>query len=109
MTIKLVNYTRHHVRFDIGEDFIKIDVYVISGDEVAEVLYKDGRGLKFDSCPEGIHRTEEYRDAFYTLFDKERGIDHLHNEEWLTRDDGEDFALYLLLTDLDKKENENDY
>lgn len=106
MIIKLVNYERHRIRFDIGEDFTKIDVHVISGDEVAQVCYKYGRSLKLDSCPKGIHRTEGYREASYTLFDKERGIDYLHNEEWLTRDDGEDFAMYLLLTDLEKKENE---
>lgn len=100
MIIKLVNCKHRRVRFDIGEDFTKIDISVITGDEVAEVLYKNGCSLKFDSCPEGMRRDSEQIDFSYELYNKEKGIDHLHDVEWLMRGDGEAYVIdHLFVAD----------
>lgn len=109
MFIKLVNYKGRRVSFDIGENFTEININIQAGDEVAEVTYKNGTVLKFDSYyPEGKHRINQRIDASYKLFDEERNINLLHDEEWLARDNGEDFAMELFARDEIKRLEEEE-
>lgn len=93
MIIKLVNRDRHRVEFDIKENFLTIRVDVQCGDEIAEVEYEDGEIMFFDSISNGPRRDKVQIDCSYELYNKKKGIDHLHDEEWLTRDSGEAYVI----------------
>lgn len=98
MIIKFVNRDHHRVSFDTKEDFVMIRVDVQCGDEIAEVEYDDGGVVYFDSYYNSIYngprRDRETIDYLsYELYNKEKGIDHLHDEEWLTRDSGEAYVI----------------
>lgn len=97
MIIKLVNCKHRRVRFDIGEDFVEINVDIRSGDEIAEILYKDGSVMEYDSISEGEHRYDEKIDMSYELFNKEKGINRLHDEEWLSRENGKEYAIKCMV------------
>lgn len=69
------------IDLDAMEDIKKINVSIISGDEVLYVEYMDGRLETIDSCPSG--RIYGFFDGSYTLFDRETGYSHI-TKEWLS-------------------------
>ena len=84
MIIELMDYRDKKVTFDIGniEDIVSIIIEVITGDEIATVLYKNYTTKVFDSSPT---RIDDYFDYKYTLYDVINGVDHLSHEIFLTR------------------------
>lgn len=64
----LYDYLNTPHEFDVDLDDERIAVArleVVSGDEVLEVIYKDGDISRFDSCKE--YRLMDFHDAMYVL------------------------------------------
>lgn len=92
MVIELMDYQSKKVTFDIGniEDIVKIVIEVLTGDEVATVLYRDYNIKKFDSSYE---RMTDYYDYEYIVYDAINGINLLNDEIFLNREDTYDLEL----------------
>lgn len=60
------DYTDHKTEVAIKdfEKVLRLDVEIITGDEVLTVTYKDGAKISFDSCD---RRISDYYDANYEL------------------------------------------
>lgn len=75
MLLKLLDYEGKTKEFEIGkmEDIAVIGIDVITGDEVAKVVYKDYTTGEFDS---GTHRLADYFDDSYEIyrFDKKNNL-----------------------------------
>ena len=86
MILKLMDYDDKEKEFDIGElDTIgKIDVEVISGDEIATVYYKDYTVRKFDSSD---CRHMNFYDGEYELYHCEKTDNALNDPKWQNRTD----------------------
>ena len=61
--------------------FISISVY--SGDEVLCIVRDNGDVEEFDSCSTG--RYASYFDGRYQLYNRPKGINHLHDDKFLNR------------------------
>ena len=68
------------------DDILRIDIKVISGDEVAEVTYKNGDKKIFDS--DTHWRMMDYQDEDYCIYQAGK-INHI--EEWEKRKDSYDW------------------
>lgn len=70
MKLKLMDYMDRTKEFDIGkkEDILRIDIRVISGDEIAIVTYTNGLKVEFDSCNT---RTQNFYDGEYCIYKKD--------------------------------------
>lgn len=92
MIIELMDYQDKKVTFDIGniEDIVSIIIEVITGDEIATVLYKNYTTKVFDSSRT---RIDDYFDYKYTLYDVINGVDHLSDEIFLNRKTSYDLDL----------------
>lgn len=53
------------IDLDNLDDVLTISIEVVTGDEIAHVIYKDGHSEYFDSCP---FRLTDYYDGGYTLY-----------------------------------------
>ena len=74
MILKLLDYMSMPHEFTVNlPDVLSIDIEVVSGDEIANVLFKDGHTERFDSCPDG--RLTDFDDGGYVLYSPEQGID----------------------------------
>lgn len=75
MLLKLLDYSGKAVEFDIGElsDIAVITIEVITGDEIAKVVYKDYTTEEFDS---GTNRLADYYDESYEIYryDSEKNL-----------------------------------
>lgn len=85
MILELMDYFANLHPYCIGDfyDIKRIQIEVISGDEVATVFYKDGKDpsiLVFDSSKT---REMDFYDGEYTLYEEKAGIDRF--EEFNTR------------------------
>lgn len=92
MVIELMDYQSKKVTFDIGniEDIVKIVIEVLTGDEVATVLYRNYNIKKFDSS---YKRMTDYYDYEYIVYDAINGINLLNDEIFLNREDTYDLEL----------------
>ena len=92
MIIELMDYQDKKVTFDIGniEYVVSIIIEVITGDEIATVLYKNYTTKVFDSSRT---RIDDYFDYKYTLYDVINGVDHLSDEIFLNRKTSYDLDL----------------
>ena len=92
MTIELMDYQNKKDTFDIGniEDIVSIVIEVLTGDEIATVLYKNYTIKVFDSS---CTRITDYFDYEYTLYDVINGVDHLSDEIFLNRKTSYDLEL----------------
>jgi hypothetical protein len=86
MIVELLDYMGRRSEYDIGDESRIVDafIHIISGDEVCEVLYEDGREESFDSSENRIH---DFDDGKYVAFMPKAGIDLFHSEKWLARED----------------------
>ena len=86
MKIKILDYKSREKEVDVGElDGIrKMQVNVVTGDEILNVTYKDGSEKRFDSSDD---RTRDFYDGNYELYNTETEpeINELENPEWLNR------------------------
>lgn len=92
MVIELMDYQSKKVTFDIGniEDIVLIVIRVLSGDEVATVLYRNYTIKTFDSSYE---RMADYHDYEYIVYDAINGINLLNDDIFLNREDTYDLEL----------------
>lgn len=81
MLLKLVDYDDRIHDFEIGnlEDIRRISIEVVSGDEIADVDYKDGTSKTFDSSY-FCERIMNFDDGLYDVYNDE--VNLLENEEW---------------------------
>ena len=87
MEIALFDYEATKKTFDIGElkDISKIEITILSGDETAEVYYKDSAILWFDSSDD---RLIDHCDDVYIVYDIADGTNII--DAWMKREDSYD-------------------
>ena len=90
MTIELMDYRGTKTTFEIGEldDIGSITISVISGDEIAEVIYKNYQTANFDSSHD---RIMDFHDECYELYNSETGVNYLDDPKWKNRKSSYDF------------------
>ncbi len=86
--IEIMDYKddKKKVKIDNFEDVVRLEIEVISGDELLYILYKDYSVMKYDSSD---CRRLEYNDSFYCIYDITKDIDYL--ERWNERIDSYNF------------------
>lgn len=72
----LMDYARNKIvtDFDLDENLdkiLRIDIEVITGDEVATIIFKDGIKVIYDSATD---RISDFYDGGYCLFNSEQDI-----------------------------------
>jgi len=84
MRIKLLDYSNKKITVDIGkkENVATIDITVMSGDEIANVTYKDYSRAIFDSSND---RIMDYFDDSYRVYDFQKTDNLIDNPKWLQR------------------------
>ena len=84
MKLILIDWNDEKHDFDIGEldDIMTIDICVLSGDEIAQVLYKDGCEETFDS---GFMRIADFFDCIYNIYDSTEETNLIFAERFLKR------------------------
>lgn len=98
MNIEIMNYNDERVSVDIGkkEDIAVIDIQIVSGDEIAHVIYKDYSRKYFDSASLlNNFRIMDYNDAEYEAYNASKENNIIDNPNWLNRKtsyDGDDIA-----------------
>lgn len=82
--MQLLDYLDNPIEVDFDldnlDDVVCIVITVITGDETAEVVFKDGRMQHYDSCPGG--RIADYFDDRYIIY-VNGSLNHI--DKWLTR------------------------
>ena len=89
MKIKLFDHQDYACEFEIGnlEDISRIDICVLSGDEVATVYYKDYDRETFDPSDD---RCVDFFDAHYELYVDGR-VNRLEDLAWVNRTGSYDY------------------
>ena len=84
LKITLLDYVGNKVVFDVGEkdSIATIDLSVITGDEIANVVYKDYSRKRFDTRDD---RMTDYFDDEYELYDFRSQTNLIDNPIWKTR------------------------
>lgn len=84
MKIKILNYLGRPTEVDVGDlkDIQSMYMTVISGDEILDVEYKDGRCVSHDSAKD---RTLDYFDDQYVIYNPEDNINLLTDDRFLNR------------------------
>lgn len=76
--LTIMDWNRKKVKTDVDLDRLseicRIDIDVISGDEIATVIYKDGRRERYDSSDD---RLIDYYDLSYCLYSEYERINNL--------------------------------
>ena len=90
MKIKLLDYDSQSFEYDIGDlsHIACIDLEVVSGDEIATVLYQDGRTTVFDTSP---NRIIDFNDGGYTIYKPSENINLLDDKKWINRETSYDY------------------
>ena len=90
MMLNLLDYRGLVNEFEIGDlEAIKlIYIEVISGDEVANVVYKDGTEKQFDS---GENRRIDYLDGSYEIYNSNGNCNVIEKEVFKNRSDSYDY------------------
>jgi len=91
MKIKILDYTDQPQEVDVGEleNIKQITMSIISGDEILDVEYFDGKTKIFDSCSND--RILDFDDGNYILYSEEESINRLNDPRWLDREDSYSF------------------
>ena len=91
MKLEIMNCFMDKIVVEIGEleDIDRIDVLVLSGDEILKVTKKDGAYIEEDS--DRHNRCMSFYDGEYTIYDQRRGIDRI--KEWEKRKDPNDWVM----------------
>ena len=85
----LLDYRCHKVNTGIDlnklDDILRIDIEVLSGDEVACIVYKNGDIMRFDSNDD---RMLDFNDGSWCIY--QAGVKN-EIDNWLKRDDREEY------------------
>ena len=87
-TITILDYsaTPKSIVINNFKDVVKINVRVVSGDEILEVLFNDYRIEHYDSYTD---RCEDYPDSYYCIYDTTKKINNLR--KWSKRSNSYDY------------------
>lgn len=86
--ITIYDWEGESTTFEVDLSKVKaIIIDIISGDEIASVKYDDENVEVYDSS---TSRTHDFYDSTYTIYNPEKGINLLDNEEWLASTDSYD-------------------
>ena len=82
MKIEIMEYDgeKHEVLINKFEDVVKLNIKVVTGDEILCILYKDYTEKEIDSSD---CRITDYFDDYYTIYDITKNINKI--EEWSKR------------------------
>lgn len=99
MKLELIDFEGNKTEFDLYEDLDKISsimLLVITGDEIAEVIYENGMVDEYDSsnC-----RTGDYYDGSYLIYHKSSGINLLEDPKFLGRKDSYEYLYGIRFPD----------
>lgn len=88
--INIMDYQgkKSKVKIDNFDNVVRLEIEVISGDEILYVLYKDYSTEKYDSAED---RIMDFNDAFYCIYDITKNINHL--DKWKKRTSSYDIRL----------------
>ena len=86
MKIALMNYDAKKVTVDVGDNVATIIIDVVSGDEIANVTYKDYTRKSFDSA-EYLHnlRLADFNDDSYEVYNFQNKDNLINNPLWENR------------------------
>lgn len=84
MKLKLLDYNSRPCEVEIGDlnDIAKIDIKVISGDEIAVVVYKDYATRQFDSSS---NRKMNFYDGEYEIYRFDKTDNLIDKDEFKNR------------------------
>lgn len=84
MELRLMDYAGGSKTFEIGdiENIARITIRVITGDEIATVIYKDYSSKEFDSS---YDRMIDYFDDMYDIYNITSGLNLLDDPEFKNR------------------------
>ena len=80
------NKTKTGVDLNNLDDVLRIDIRVISGDEMAHITYKNGKAIAFDGTTEP--RVMDFDDGEYCIY--QAGVKN-DIDEWLKRENSYDW------------------
>lgn len=85
MKLDILDYAGRKTTVDIGDlnDILNMHIFVLSGDEVLYVTYKNHETLKFDS--NHYYRLIEFYDTNYEIYHWDEGLNILDLPEFLNR------------------------
>ena len=86
MEIKLLDWNKKETIVEIGDldDIAKMEIDVISGDEILTVVYKDYTIRKFDSS---CDRMADFYDYGYEIYDFNNSENRIDDPKFLNRTD----------------------
>lgn len=89
ITIMDYDNRKRNITIKNFEDVVRIQIEVISGDEILNILYKDYSTESYDSsnC-----RMVNYNDDIYTIYDITKNIDYISN--WKKRKSSYNYNLF---------------
>lgn len=92
MELTLLDYSGKKKTFDIGDiaNIARITINVVSGDEIANVIYKDYGTMSYES---NTCRFIDYFDYAYDIYDIRHRLNLLNYRKWLDRKSSYDFDM----------------
>ena len=84
MKLTIMDYKSRKKEIDIGEidDILAIHIKILTGDEIAVVINKNGDIDMYDSSHD---RMVDYYDGEYTIYQPSINVDRLEDPKWLER------------------------
>lgn len=88
MILEIMNYNYERVGIEVGEkeDIAIIIIQIVSGDEIARIIYKDYSQKEFDSAVLlGNLRCMGYDDGDYEIYNANKENNVIDNPNWQKR------------------------
>lgn len=85
--IEIMDYEniKRKIKIDDFENVVKLNIKVVAGDEILQIIRKDYSEESYDSCD---FRLRDFLDNCYTIYDITKNIDYL--KKWKKRTDSYD-------------------
>lgn len=93
MTLELLDWNDEITEFDIGDrnDIAMISIKVVTGDEIATVIYKNYTVAEFDS---GVGRMQDYYDGEYVIYRFDEDNNLIDSDKFKNRKTSYDFQHF---------------
>lgn len=93
MTLKLLDWNDEITEFDIGDrdDIAMISIKVVTGDEIATVIYKNYTIAEFDS---GVNRMQDFYDGEYVIYRFDEDNNLIDSDKFKNRTTSYDFRHF---------------
>lgn len=85
--IEIMDYenVKRKIKIDDFENVVKLNIKVVTGDEILQIIRKDYSEESYDSCD---FRLRDFLDDYYTIYDITKNINYL--KKWKKRTDSYD-------------------